>query len=412
VRPVISRQTLLVASRGPAASVASQAIGLLQIGLLLLHGGVTNATDTYFYLFTLGLTPILILVMGVMYPMLLNGQPISRRGLRRIRLAATFSAVACVLGGYGWLAANREMDATLLIVAVFLSANAVLQAQLYSRAAAAEAGGNALWISGIALPANVGACAALAWPWGSSNAATIAMVAGLVIGNAGSLAFITQRRVGQEVLDAVPVDAPANRGSLWFFGKASTGYVSQGLLATLAVTLPASSVTVLSVASKVVGALAATLINSVMPVLVHQATQSTRAARRFLRLLVCLLVVAGALATVAARIVAPDYLLAVIVISVWTISASAAAVAQRTSFRFLPARAAGGVMAAILAIVALTTALATLPGFNLVVLLCAYASLDAATAALLLWPLKERAVGMIAVVLLICLAVTAGTALT
>ena len=91
----VSRQALTRIARGPVASAASQAAGLVQVGLLLLHGGATNATDTYFYLFTFGLTPTQILIVGVMYPLLLNGESLTRRGLVRIRRATP--ALAAVI---------------------------------------------------------------------------------------------------------------------------------------------------------------------------------------------------------------------------------------------------------------------------------------------------------------------------
>src|SRR3954468_24022646 len=84
--------------RGPVASVTSQATGLLQLGLLLLHGGATHATDNYFYLFGLGVTPVLVLALGVMYPLLVS-EAITKRGLGRIRLATPLISALAVAGG-------------------------------------------------------------------------------------------------------------------------------------------------------------------------------------------------------------------------------------------------------------------------------------------------------------------------
>jgi hypothetical protein len=381
------------------------------VGLLLLHGGATNATDTYFYLFTWGLTPSLILVVGVMYPMLLNTRVASRRALRRIRFTAPASAVLCVLVGYAWLATNRQMSAALFAIALLMSANAALQARIYFRAVAAEAGGDALWISGLALPANISACAVLAWPWDTSTAATTAMVGAITAGNAGCLAAMSRWRIGQRILDAVADERAPSPGSSWYFAKATAGYAAQLVLSTLAVTLPASGVTVLNLASKFVGALATTLINAILPILVHQSTESMAGAKRFLRMMAACLVVVGALATVAVAIVDPQYTMAAVVMSLWLLTSSAAAVAQRASFRFLPARAAGAVVTATIGIVAVTVAAASAPGFDVTVLLCAYAALDAAAATLLLWQLKDRMAGLSTFAALIGLVVLAGTAL-
>jgi hypothetical protein len=257
-----------------------------------------------------------------------------------------------------------------------------------------------MWISGIALPANVAACLALVWPWQSSLATTLAMVLALCLGNVVALLVARRQQVGELVLAAIPEAADMHRGSLWFFAKAATGYAGQLVLMTLAVLLPASSVTVLSLAAKVVGALATTFTNAVMPVLVHRSTPSPRLARRFLRFLCTGLLGLSVIGTVVVAAVAPDLTVAAIVVSAWVLASSAAAVAQRTAFRFLPADAAGLVMAAVAAVVLGTTLLALLPGFDVVVLLCAYAALDAATAALLLWRLQDRKASLAASLLL------------
>jgi hypothetical protein len=221
-----------------------------------------------------------------------------------------------------------------------------------------------------------------------------------------------RHRVGADVLASVPEVQSAHRGWLWFLGKASIGYTSQVVLSTLAVTLPASSVTVLSLANKVVGAISTTLTNAVMPVLVHQATETYAAARRFLRVLVGLLLLVGFVGTVMVALIDSRHVVAAMVVSLWTMTSAAAAVAQRTAFRFLPAQAAGGVMAAVLVIVTVTVAAAGLPGFDVIVLLCAYAALDAATAMLLLWSLKDRAASAATAVAFTVLLGLAGIAVT
>ncbi len=404
MRAPVSRQVVARVIRGPVASAASQAAGLLQVVLLLLQGGATNATDTYFYLFAIGLTPTQILIVGVMYPLLLNGDSLTRRGLMRIRITTPLLAATSVLVAYAWLAVNRDTGGALHIVAAVMSVNAVLQALLYYRASAAEAGGEALWISGIALPANLAACLSLTWPWASSTVATTAMVSALTVGNVACLWFLTRRRIGQHVLDAVTTSGASTRGSTWFFAKSAVGYLSHVVLSSVAVTLPASGVTLLSLANRLVGAVATTLTNAVMPSLVHRSTEAPTAARRFLRVLIACLTALGVAATVTTGMLAAEHVVAAAVVARWVAASSAAAVAQRTSFRFLPARAAGTTMVAVLIIVAGTAAISGTPGFDVVVLLCAYAALDASTAGLLLWRLKDRSAGIVALLALVALA--------
>jgi hypothetical protein len=289
------------------------------------------------------------------------------------------------------------MESALLVVAVVMSLNAVLQGLLYRRAAAAEAGGDPLWIAGIALPANICACAVLAWPWETSTSATLAMVMALTLGNAACLSIMRYRRIGEDVWRTASEERSSVHTATWFLGKAFANYTSQIALSTLAVTLPASSVTILSLASRLVGAITTTLTNAVMPVLVHRSTQTITAVKRFLRLLSGSLAFLGVAETAMVATLHTSYLPAAVVISLWIVASSAAAVAQRSAFRFLPARATGAVMAGILVVVASTTALAGVPGFNVIVLLCAYATLDAVAAALLLWSLKDRLASLVAV---------------
>jgi hypothetical protein len=104
------------------------------VGLLLIHGGATNATDTYFYLFALGLTPTQILIVGVMYPLLLNGNALTSRGLVRLRRVTPALAAISVVAAYAWLALNRDMGGALHVIAAVMSLNAVLQARLHNRA--------------------------------------------------------------------------------------------------------------------------------------------------------------------------------------------------------------------------------------------------------------------------------------
>jgi hypothetical protein len=392
--------------RGPAISLASQITGLAQIALLLSHGGATGATDTYFYLFSLGLTPTLILVQGLMYPLLLNETKISQNGLRRIRKGTPLLAFGFILVGCGWLALRGRLHGEQLPLAILIAANTVLQARLFFRAVAAEASGNPLWISGIALPANLTACVMLLLPWRSSLAATTAMLVALVVGNTALLVVVARRAVGRAVLESCPVQSAPRAGSLWFLGKASIGYVSQIVLSSLAVLLPASGVTFLGLATKLVGATSTTFTNAILPNFVHQLTSTDASGRRFLRVLVVTLAVTGAVGVVVVAVVRPEETWTATIIAAWLVTSSAAAVAVRMSFRFLPASAAGVTIVAVVVVVIAAVLASNRPGFDLNILLSAYGAVDGVTAALLLWRLKDQvmtvAIGAVLLLLLVC----------
>src|SRR5450759_266652 len=375
--------------RGPLASFASQATGLVQLGLLLSHGGATRATDAYFYLFSLGLTPTLILLYGLMYPLLLNEQQVSRAGLRRIRTSGPVLSAVFVVAGCGWLRLRGRLDDDMLPLIVLLAGNAVVQNRLLFRAVAAEAGGSALWISGVALPANLAACTVLLIPWKTSLSSAVAMVAALLIGNSIFLMLTARRGVGRGVLDEAPVEPATRGGGLWFLSKASIGYASQITLSSLAVLLPASNVTFLSLASKIVGAVSTGLANAIMPVFVHRLTATPTAARKFLRVLPALLAVIGLVGITLVGLLKPSITVAALIVAIWIVTSSAAVVSQRMAFRFLPANASRFSMIAMAAIVGLALASSSARAFDLDALLCAYAALDGVSAGLLLRAMKD-----------------------
>jgi len=373
--------------------------------LIILRAGANEATDAYFYLFNLGMVPISCIVVGMMYPALLNKTRMSRPGLRRIRWITPLLSVVFVAGGSLWLGWHGRLGASLLGVALFSALNSLVQALLWYRAVAAEASGNAFWISGVALPANVFALTALLYPWPSPATAMTAMTGALVAGNLGLLAFLRLRRVGSAVIESAPLSSTSPGGQLWFLSLASLQYIGQMFLQSLAVLLSPSTVTLLNIGYKIVGSVSATFVNASMPLLVHQETDSPQAARRFLRIVVVVVGVVGIVIAVATRMVRPELLAPAVIIAIWLIASSASAVASRMSFRFLAPHATARTMTVLVIVVSLAILSSRGAGFSLVVLLCAYAAIDGASAMLLLWPLRDRVMSLVLASALAALAV-------
>ena len=379
--------------RAPVASIASQAVGLLQLGLLLLRAGANQATDAFYYLFSLGMVSITGIIVGVVYPSLLNHERLSRSDLRSIRNAVPVLSLLMVGGGAAWLGVNDRLGSGLYALVALSGANAVVQARLWFRAVAAEAGGQAVWIAGVALPANIIAVAALAPQWRTPELAVTAMAGGLLAGNIGLLLIMERRRVGDDVVRDSP-DASSRKGSTWFLGTACSAFVAQTVMQSLAVLLPAASLTLLNLANKLVGSIAAAFVNATMPLLVHGRTESPTMARRFLRVVVLVEAVGGVALLVGTYFLRPDFILPAFVVGVWLVGSGASAVAQRMAFRFLPApEVAKRQMATVAVIVPFALISSWTSGFSLLVLLCAYALSDLATAMLLLGPLKDRRIG-------------------
>lgn len=381
--------------RAPVVSLLSQGTGLVQLLLILGRAGTGQATDAYFYLFNLGLVPIFCIVVGMMYPSLLTDNKISRSGLMRIRWATSLLSVLFVVGGALWLSAYDRLASPLVGLAVVSTLNTLVQSRLWFRAVAAEAGGNALWIAGIALPPNLLAAAVLLYPWNTPASAMTAMVSGLLVGNLGLLAFMARHDVGKMVLNAAPPNTGSPGGSFWFLSLASIEFLGQTVLQSLAVLLPPSSITLLNVGYRIVGSVSATFVNATMPSLVHQTTDSPRSARRFLRVVVFVVGVCAITIVVGVRIVRPDLLVPTMVLAMWLIASAAAAVAARMSFRFLAPHASTRTIGVVITVVVLAVLSSRGAEFNLTVLLCGYAAMDGAAAMLLLWPLKDRLMSLV-----------------
>jgi hypothetical protein len=384
-----------VALRAPAVSLASQVTGLVQLVLILARAGTNQSTDAYFYLFNVGLVPIQCIIVGMMYPSLLNDRGMSRAGLARIRWLTPALGLVFVTGGALWLTERDRLPVDLIVLAVLSGLNALVQALLWFKAVAAQAGGNALWISGVALPANILAVVALAYPWKSPPAAMTVMVGALLVGNLGLLVAMTRRKVGTAVLDSVPLVAPSRSGPFWFLGKSTVGYLGQIFLQSLAVLLPASGVTFLNIGVKIVSSVSATFVNATMPSLVHRSTDSPHSARQFLRLTVVVVSLGGAALVAGTWIIWPSLLRPAIVVALWLIASSASAIAAQMSYRFLTPQMSTRTILVVTAVVALTALSSRGAGFDLTVALCAYATIDAASALLLLLPLRDRTMSLL-----------------
>jgi hypothetical protein len=377
--------------RGPALSLASQLVGLAQLFALLWRHGPSGATDAYFYLFNLGLLPTQVGIVGVLYPMLLSQDRISRPGAVLLGRITVASAITATIAGSLWLALAGRLPTSLFALVALGALNAAFQARLFHRAVLAEASGTPQWMAAVALPANALATLVLLAPWATSTAAATAMMGALVVGNGGFLMLLHRLRLGADVLAALPTSRSSDQhGPAWFLTKAGVGYGGLMVLQSLAVLLPPSTLTLLSLSIKLVGSISSTFVNAVMPLLVHQSTHSPAEGRRFLRVLVIGLGVGGLGVSGVAISVWPQHGAAAMVLSLWLIASASAAVAQRMAFRFLPPHASRATILAVPVVVALASLSSRSQEFDLSMLLCAYAGVDAATGFLLLVALRDR----------------------
>lgn len=380
----------------PFLSLSSQAIGLLQLAALLWRYGPSNATDAYLYLFNLGNLPTQILIVGVLYPMLLSEDRITRQRAIQFGRYVPISGFLAVVAGAGWLYLTGRLSVDLIFIIALAAINAVVQARLWFFAVIAAAGGIAHWIAAIALPANFLALIALLFPWNSSAETVTAMMLALTVANVVFLLVTLRSQVGVRVIMGLPLEPTRkHRAYWWFLAKSGTSYGGLMIVQSLALILPASTLTLLTLPMKIVGSVSATFVNAIMPLLVHQETDSPVAARRFLRLLATLLSVVGLVFFAGASIFFVKYQTETLVVALWLVASASASVAGRMAYRFLKP-SASRVTLIVVPIVVLGVASSTASSsFGLVSLLCAYALADAASAFLFLLALRDRPMGIV-----------------
>jgi hypothetical protein len=396
----------------PGLSLASQVMGLLQLVALLWRYGASNATDAYFYLFNLGNLPTQILIVGVLYPVLINDDRVTRRRAAQFGVWVPVTALLAVAAGAGFLGLTGRVSIELAPVIVLSSINAVIQARLWFYAVIAAAGGVPHWIAAIALPANFLATVTLVIPWGSSLASVTAMMLSLTLANAVFLIATVRSRASVGVIQQLPeTSATRSFTHLWFVAKSATSYGGLMIVQSLALTLPPATLTLLTLPMKVVASVSATFVNAVMPILVHQTTDSPAAARRFLRILVLLLGAVGAAGVAGAALLAPEYFLEVLIVALWLVASAASSVAGRLAYRFLKP-SASRITIVIVPVIVVAVAVSTLsPSFGLLALLCAYAAVDAASSFLLLAALRDRVMAGLCAILTLGLALIWGWSL-
>ncbi|GAB2888729.1 hypothetical protein [Nocardioides pacificus] len=172
------------------------------------------------------------------------------------------------------------------------------------------------------------------------------------------------------------------------------------VIQSLSLVLPASTLTLLAVPMKIVGSVAATFVNTVMPRLVHQGTHSADEGARFMRTMVALLASIGLAGVVICHFLLPDYFVMSTVVALWLPASAAAAIAQRLAFRLLLPRASRITIVVVPLLVLGVAISSRAENFGLTALLCAYAAVDAATSFLILIALRLRLMALISGTLL------------
>ncbi|KAF2413430.1 hypothetical protein B1729_09935 [Microbacterium sp. B35-04] len=377
-------------------SIASQGIGVLQLLTLLARVGANETTDAYLYLFNMGMLPTQIIVVGVLFPMLLNKHKMTSRLAERIRVSTPVLAIVLVGAGTFWMWLNGRMESTLFPVVLAVAINAFFQSCVWIRAVSAEAIGDPRWMAAVALPSNALALVVLLLPIPGDYLVT-SMVAALALGNIALLITQTVRGVGTQSWTTLSRDPNAKSlGAGWFLTKAGVGYGGLAVIQSLAVALPPSALTILSVATKIVGSVVATFVNAVMPRIVHRDTNTVRPAMRFLAFAYVGAGCIGLTLVGAAAAFRPDFLQLAAITGLWLAASVGNSVAQRAAYRFLPANASRITIVVVPAVAALAITSSFAKNFQLETLVSAYAAIDGVSAMLFLAAMSRWRVAAVA----------------
>jgi len=269
------------AVRARSVGAVSNALGLVQVSLLVTRCGFSRTTDAYVVLFAFGQAVLAVWVQGIVYPARLAvGRDAG--GWRRTQLMAAGAALLFQVVAAGILVLQGFPMGTVLPLALPLvvaqSAGAA-SAVLGVRHACA---GRPALMAGLAAPANALACVALlASPQGAVAAQR--MCWGLAVGNVTLLGLLTARSLGGGDANAPTATSPPLRGRChWLVVNAAVGYAGGLLLQTAAAELPRGTATVYGIVTRVVGAAVGIGVNAALPALVHWSRDGAAEAHHLL----------------------------------------------------------------------------------------------------------------------------------
>ncbi|MCM3485084.1 hypothetical protein [Kocuria rosea] len=387
--------TIFRQSKYSFLSLASQALGLLQVALLIWPDGGGLASDAYFLLTAWGMFPAQIILFGVMFPLWLrNGA--TREGTAIIAVfCVVLAAGLATIGSMVFLiSAGKHYDLLLFHTIVF-TVYCVLQTVNTAFALRSASTGNALWLSILTLPSSVCACTLLIFSNQELSSATSLLGIGLCIGSVIYTGLfiatgthnglrVDSVRTGAQPPGSDPRVGPPRGDSLWFFGKSVSGYGAGLFLQTVAATLPQSSLTTISVVSKIVGGFTSVVTSTNLPRLINATTKNDYAVTRFVhRFLwfgsVFSFIVVGIHVWFAGRGAG-----IVLIAMMWLVVATISATEQRVYLRFRSARWSSVSIFVSAAVVIFSLVLAGRGYLNVSVVLGLYVLLDFMVALVLL----------------------------
>jgi hypothetical protein len=326
----------------PLLAATSQALGLVQIALLLHGYSANSSSDVYFFLFAVGMFPIQTVISGVLYPRWLRRNS-PKQEITAFDIGLAFGSAILVLAGAGYLSIIGRTPSTLFPIAAILAGNTAISAIVWIFTMVKASTGNPRLNAAVALPANCGACVALMISWVEPlSLRTVAMCLGLLTGNIAMLVLLQLKtrfrwviKVRRSHSEPDAGRRPESRDAA-LVGKSFAGYGAGMALQMCVATLPPSSLTLFNVASRCVASVVGSGVNTVLPRLVHIRSEAPTEIIRLIRLVLLSGFVLMLFSPMAFffRGSAQTIVIGVVAVA-WTCSAAVNASAQRAAYRYL-----------------------------------------------------------------------------
>ena len=359
-------------------SLVSQLLGILQLILLITKVGPGRETDTYFYIFAIGLVFPQIFIDGFISPAMLRGR-LSAKSINKIMVLCLILIFIFNFLAYLKIRSNGNNAAIYVIIVLML--NSLVQFVNWFYASVKAVFGIPFFKSGMFIPANSLGVIMLLMPEENSYQNVLNMCIGLLIGN---LAFLFAIKLNpplrSEFNNLVVLNSSGNY--YWLLVKSFCSYFGILGIQTIAFDLKASAITFLAIPGKIVSGFTSIFINSILPFHVNVSVFNELKMKTTIWRYLLFSTLISLISIIVFLVFFPEYFLFSIVISVWLVSSVGSSFAQVIVLKKLPP---GAVIFSIFPIFLVYALLITMTRFNqidILALFIAFALIDALSASI------------------------------
>jgi len=360
-----------------------QGLAFAQLILLMTGTGAGHASDAYFYIIAWSQVPWQVVLLGMLYPAWVRGSVIPRERLW-LWSVPVMSVAAVIVSAwiFAHLAGSYE---ELPVHAVLLACLGAVTSLVWSSSLKLAALRKTNWLAAVTLPANLVSCLFLLVMRGESQ---VFKVSGLLVGQIlGMMVYllllVRARRAVSDVSSSLASHGASNvtdRGGAhrWFLGQSVVGYGSILVIQSQIAALPASSLSVTGMVSRVVSGISTASTNALLPRLVHANADSPDPVFKFVRVVNLagwIIFACGAVAVWRLDLRSTTFGYAIFV-APWLVAANLNASLKRLAARFLEPSVATFSILSALVVPACLAVIGSLGGLSLKVVLLGLISMD------------------------------------